>query len=735
MARQSQTLPIYDRIKSMGEIWIAFGLFSLLTIMVVPMPPWIMDMLLATSISAALLMLLVTFFVRVPVEFSVFPTLLLVTTLFRLSLNVATTRLILLEGASGSQAAGSVIMTFGNVVVGGNYAVGLVVFVILVIINFIVITKGAGRIAEVAARFTLDAMPGKQMAVDAELNSGLIDEQSAKSRREEISREADFYGAMDGASKFIRGDAIAGILITLINIIGGIFIGMVQNDLSLGSALQNYTILTIGDGLVSQIPALIVSSAAGVLVTRVPDPDSAKLYEQFGAQLFGSPRALMMLAGSLLCFAFVPGLRLPFMAIGGTVSFMAWQAHKEQQNANDPAAPPSGDDPQGPSDGTLDGEAPIGELLKVEPIAMELGVDLVGLVDEKKGGNLIERIQRIRRQTAQELGLVVPAVHLRDNLRLNGSEYRLLLRGEEIARGRVYPRQCLAIDPGDARGTLRGIKGKDPVFGLDAFWIPETQRLDAEGKGFTVVDIPTVLTTHLTEILQEYGHELFGRQELGEILERMGEESPRLVEELIPDQLSRGAVLRVFRNLLREGVSIRDAQSVIEGLADHAPRAKDPDVLTEFVRQRLARHITHRFTDEQGALRYVGLAPDAEDAISRGLQGTESGAMNLAIEPDAARRIITGIRDATAVNAGTAEIVVLCPPLARGPFRRLLERVLPRVPVLSPAELLPSVTLERVATVSLNGVRLEEKDSLKNLSGQPTEGEPTRRTRAVGEEG
>jgi len=687
-----------DRLGGTRDIALALGMVAFILIMIIPLSPVIMDMLLAVSVSIALLILLTTFYVVKPVQFSIFPMLLLATTLYRLSLNVATTRLILLGGTEGEAAAGQIIRAFGQVIVGGSYVVGLVVFIILVTINFIVITKGAGRIAEVSARFTLDAMPGKQMAVDAELNSGMINEKQARTRRDEIMREADFYGAMDGASKFIRGDAIAGIVITLINILGGIIIGVAQEGMSLAEAAQIYTTLTVGDGLVSQIPALVISSAAGMLVTRVNADDDSDLATQYAEQLFGSYRPMALLSGGLLSLTLVPGLRIPFAIMGGAAGFAAYRSYQREQLAG---AASQIEELDGITGTGTDDEVPVEHLLRVEPLAIELGVDLINLVDERRAGNLVERIQRIRRQVAEDIGLLVPAVHLRDNLRHEGGEYTVLLRGEEVGRGKVYPRQFLAINPGDVTAPVKGIKTRDPVFGLEAHWITEASRLNAQNAGYTVVDVATVITTHLSEIIQQYGQELFGRQQLADLLERVQTSNPRLVEELIPEQLTRSAVMRVFRNLLREGVSIRDATTILEALADHAPRLKDPDVLTEFVRQRLARHITHRYSDDDGVIHYIGLAPDAEDAISAGLHGGDGGAMNLSLDPNDARRLLTSLRTSAERWRGGSDLVILSPPLARGPLRKLTEKVVPRVPVLSPAELLPTVRLERVTAVSI----------------------------------
>ena len=680
-----------------SDVLLAAGGFFLLGVMVVPLPPFVLDVLIAASFSLALLVFLSVLYVRRPLDLSVFPTLLLVTTVFRLSLNVASTRLILLGGADGgSGAAGKIIEAFGQFVVGGNYAVGLVVFVILVVINFVVVTKGAGRVAEVSARFTLDAMPGKQMAIDAELNAGLIDEKSARTRREDISREADFYGSMDGASKFIKGDAIAGIVITLVNVVGGIFIGVIQGGLGFGEALETYTILTIGDGLVGQMPALIISAAAGLLVTRVPDGKGESLDEQLGGQLLAQPKVLAILAVAMGGFALVPGLRVPFALVGGVVGLIAWQLRKSP--------------PKSAEEKTLEAEAAEAErkplapedLLPLEPLAIEVGVDLLYLVDESRGGDLVERIQRIRNQFAQDLGCVLPPVHLRDDMRLDATEYVILLRGEEIARGKVQPRQHLAIDPGDADGRkVRGVQCTDPVFGLPSLWIPDSQVLKAQAGGFTVVDVPTVLTTHLTELMHLHAHELYDMGQLCATLDRIGDKSPQLVEDLVPDPLTRQAVLRVFRNLLRESVSVRDVHSILESLGDYAAKTRDPDVLTEFVRQRLARHITRRFADEDGRVHYLALGPDAEDAISRGLQGGEGGSMSLVLDPGHVRILLSTIREQTETWAGPGQVVVLCPPLARGPFRRLAEKVVPRLVVLSPSELAPGVQLERVGVLSL----------------------------------
>lgn len=678
-------------VRANGDVALAFGVFGMLALLMVPLPPLMLDIFLALSITLSLLIFLVSLYVKRPVDFSSFPIILLIATLFRLSLNVASTRLILLNGASGPGAAGHVIEAFGNFVVGGNYVVGFILFSILLVINFIVITKGAGRVAEVAARFTLDALPGKQMAVDAELNAGLIDEKVAKRRRAEVSREADFYGAMDGASKFIKGDAIAAIVIMLINLLAGVIIGVGMHGLSLKTAAANYTLLTIGDGLASQVPALIVSSAAGLLVTRVSAVDEESLDAQFGTQLLGNPRALAVLAGLASTFILVPGLRIPFSVITVLLGGLAYVLRDVPEKVVTPEAAAA----------AVPTEQKIEDMLRVEPLVVEVGLDLVYLVDEKRGGALVERIQKIRKQVAQNLGVMLPPVHLRDNVRLGAGQYRVLLRGEVIGTGKIVAKQLLALDPGTATGTLAGTRGVDPVYGLKGFWIPEANKLRAQSQGFTVVDAPTVLTTHLDDLLRRHAHEVYGRQQLADALERVTADNPRLVEELIPDPLPRAAVLRVFRNLIAEGVGVRDTQAVLEALAEYAPRTRDPEVLTEFVRQRMCRAVTARFLGEDGTLYYLGLGSDAEDAVVRGLQGGEGGTMTLMLDPDTTRRLIGAIRSQTESWGGGGELVLLVPPLARGPIRRLLEKALPRVPVLSPGEIVPGTPLNRAAEIRL----------------------------------
>ena len=680
-----------SRIGRNGDQLLALAVFGLMMLMIVPVPTIVLDMLLATSIAFSVLLFLGSLYARKPVEFSVFPTMLLVATVFRLALNVASTRRILLDGSTGPDAAGRIIEAFGQFVVGGDYVVGAIVFIILVVINFIVVTKGAGRVAEVSARFTLDAMPGKQMAIDAELNSGLIDEETARRRREEVSQEADFYGAMDGASKFVRGDAIAGIIITVINVVGGVLIGTFQDGLGINEAMQSYVILTIGDGLAGQVPALVVSTAAGLLVTRVTDMSNQALHEQIGSQMLSNPRVLGLAATAMGFFALIPGLHIPFsiaaVALGSaayTISRRKPESQMEKEEGSQVRAEPRPED-----------------LLDVEPLAVEVAVDLLYLVDLKQGGELLDRITKLRKQFAKDLGLVLPPIHLRDNLNLPSGTYRVLLRGEELSRGRAYARQHLALDPGTATKPLKGIETTDPVFGLPAWWISDRTVLEAQEGGYTVVDVPTVVTTHLIELMHIHGHELFDAAQMDTRLEAVAKLNPRLVEDVVPDPLPRAVVLRVFRNLVREGVSIRDVQTILEALSDYASRTRDADVLTEFVRQRLARHITQTLADEAGTVHVVTFGGDAEQALLRGLQANEGGAPTLVLDPDIARDLVVGVRTHIEQFAGSGQAVLLCPPLARGAFRRLIERVLPRIPVVSSSELLPTARIQTESVIEL----------------------------------
>jgi flagellar biosynthesis protein FlhA len=685
--------------KHKDVLLISLGI-GILFIMIAPIPTIILDFLLATSFAVSLLILLIVFYVQKPVDLSIFPMILLGTTLYRLSLNVATTRVILLS-EGGEYQAGKIIETFGRMVVGDNAVVGIVVFIILVTINFVVITKGAGRIAEVAARFTLDALPGKQMSIDAELNTGLIGEEEAKSRRKEIAKEADFYGAMDGASKFIRGDAIAGILITLVNIIGGILIGVVQVGLPFAEALQTYTVLTIGDGLVGQIPALVVSGAAGLLITRVPGEEKS-LPDLIADQLFGKSRPLIFLSISLLVFALIPGLQLPFLTLAGIAGYIAYSQHQSAEDIKSKIKDAEIAALEASASSSKD--VPLESILAVEPMSLELGMDLVSLVDEKKGGNLIRSIQRIRTQLAEDLGLMVPPIHVRDNLNIDGGSYRVLLRGEEVANYDVVPRQVLAINPGDAKSQLRGVKTIEPSFGLDAWWIPEQQRIRAQSLGYTVVDIGIVISTHLTEILRLHADEVFNHNQLTDYLERIKVRSPQLVDEVIPGTITRQGVFKVLRNLLKEGVSIRDSQTIMETIADFGTKVKDPDTLTEFVRQGMARHITKRYVGEDNKLDCISFAPDVQQAFDRALQYKESGEINLNLTADLQKRILRGIQSAV---EQFPHAHILCPHFTRGPLRKMMARHLKHPPVfLSAKEIQYHVDINRIALITMKGIKL-----------------------------
>ena len=660
------------------DIILVVMVIGVLLIMIVPMPTVLMDFLLTFSFAMALLVLLVTVYIKDPVDLSAFPMILLGTTLYRLSLNVATTRLILMSDG-GNYQAGKIIETFGRMVVGDNAVVGIVVFTILVTINFVVITKGAGRIAEVAARFTLDAMPGKQMAIDADLNTGLIGEQEAKDRRRAVGKEADFYGAMDGASKFIRGDAIAGIMITLVNIIGGILIGVVMGGMGFAEALQTYTVLTIGDGLVGQIPALVISGAAGLLITRVPGED-LELPEMLSMQLLGRTRPLVFLALAMCVFALIPGLRFTFLTIAGVVGLMAYnQSKNDKENAiqSVKAAKSQAEATSGSR------ELPLDSLLVVEPMSLELGMDLVSLVDEKKGGNLIRSIQRIRTQLAEDLGLMIPPVHVRDNLNIDGASYRVLLRGEEVSLYDVVPRQVLAINPGDAKAPLKGRKTVEPSFGLEAWWVPEQQRMRAQSLGYTVVDINVVISTHLTEILRKHADEVFSHNQLTEYLNRIKDRSPQLLDDLIPSIVSRQGIFKILRNLLKEGISIRDSQTIMEAIADYGVKVKDPDTLTEFVRQSMSRHITRRYLNDEGKLDCIAFAPDIQQAFDRALQYKETGEISLSLPADVQKRVLHGLQSAV---EQFPQAHVLCPHFTRGPLRRMAVRHIQYPPVFLSAK-------------------------------------------------
>jgi flagellar biosynthesis protein FlhA len=679
------------------ELVVPLALVGVVLIMVVPLPAVLLDLLLALSLALALIILMVGMYTQEPLQFSTFPSVLLVVTLFRLALNVASTRMILLYGHEGPDAAGHVIQAFGGFVVGGSYAVGTVVFLILVIINFAVITKGAGRIAEVAARFTLDAMPGKQLAIDADLNSGLVTEKDARARRRAIEAEADFYGAMDGASKFVRGDAIASLVITAINIVGGFVIGVGQHGIDWPTAAQTYTVLTIGDGLVSQLPALLVSTAAGIIVTRAAS--GADLGTEVAGQLLTSPRVLWVVTGLLGALALVPGLPfLPFVALAGATGALAASGGVAPARPAEPDAAPAG----------VPGEPAPEGLLALDLMELEVGFELVPLVDGATGvvadggGDLVERIRTFRRQLAQEMGFIVPPIHIRDNLQLPPSTYTVLVKGIEIARGELRVGSLLAINPGTVEAPVPGVATREPAFGLDALWIAPADRERARLAGYTVVDAGTVVVTHLTEIVRRHAHELLGRQEVQGLLDQLAKARPKVVEELVPQLLGVGGVQKVLQNLLREGVSIRDLATILEAVADHAGKTKDPDLLTEHARQALGRAITQKLVGADGTLALVTFAAPVERALVDAVQRTDDGAA-LVLDPATAQRLVTrlgGWIERFASEGATP--VLLCGATLRPWLRRFLERYLPGFVVLAPAEITAAVRVRALGVVALD---------------------------------
>jgi flagellar biosynthesis protein FlhA len=666
--------------------WIApAAVLSVVVLMIVPMPPLLLDLLLSIDIGLAVVLLLTAIYVKDAVEFSVFPSLLLVLTLLRLALNVAGTRLILLHGADGVDAAGHVIMAFGQFVVGGSFVVGIVVFLVLIAIQFVVINHGAVRISEVTARFTLDALPGKQMAIDADLNAGLIDERQARDRRERIRREADFYGAMDGAIRFTQRDAMAAILITGVNIVAGLIIGVMQFGMPLIEAAETFTILTVGEGLVTAIPALLVSMSGGLITTRAASEDA--LGEEVASQLLTRARPLAVGAATLFLFAAIPGLpKLAFILVGGALGLLAYlNRGQAPPAAADEASVPA---PAPPSDTP--------EVGAVDPLGVEVGYALISLVDEKQGGTLLSRIRSIRKQIALDSGLVVPPVHVADNLQLGPRTYAILVKGVEVARGELMPDRLLAINPGTASTTVEGIATREPAFGLPAFWVPAEQRDRASTAGYTVVDPTTALSTHLSEIVRGFLPDLLSRQHTKELLDKVAQSSPRLVEDLVPKVLTTGEIQRVLRQLLRERVPIRDLTTILEALSDAAATTKDADALTEAVRAQLGRAICRLYQSDRGELVTINLAPTLEERLMRSIVRTDQGAV-LALEPAEAQNMAGKI--ARALEQAVAQPVLLCTPALRPHLWRLFSRVLPTIGVLSHSEVPSHIRIAPVAVL------------------------------------
>ncbi|HXH75835.1 MAG TPA: flagellar biosynthesis protein FlhA [Bacteriovoracaceae bacterium] len=691
MDRYFQRLKIFSQ---NPELLIALGLMMVLGVMVVPLPPWILDFFLAFSIAISIAILLMSIYAKKPLDFSTFPSLLLITTLLRLSLNVASTRNILLHGAEdGTAAAGEIIKSFGEFVVGGNYAVGIILFIILVVINFIVITKGAGRVAEVSARFTLDAMPGKQMAIDADLNAGLIDDKEAKRRRAEVAQEADFYGSMDGASKFVRGDAIAGILITAINIVGGIIIGVAQQDMSFADAAETFTLLTVGDGLIAQIPALIISTAAGIITTRNSNSDS--LGKQVGLEFSAHPKAFYITAGSISIFGLIPGFpAVPFLGIAGMIAFAGYRIEKNKELSSAALKTAAVAETKTKAE-TLE------SLLPVELVQLEVGYGIVSIVDAEQNGDLLERISHIRKQFALDWGLIIPSVRIKDNLELKPGGYSIKLKGIEIAKGELLPDHLMAMDPGTVIEQMDGIETKEPVFGLPAIWVTEDRKDDAQYNGYTVVDLSTIVATHITEVLKSNLSELLGRQELVRLLDAFKEENPKIISDLIPDIMPLGSVLKVMQNLLREGVSIRDLRSILETLAEFGGASKDPEALTEYVRQALYRTITTRIRSSQGDVPLFTLDRGLEEAVARSIIQSDSGSQ-LNLDPKVTQTILASLNEKIEEATSQGEkMVVLCSPVIRRHFKRLTEKFIPNMIVVSHNELSPDVNIRSLGTVRL----------------------------------
>ena len=686
----NENISILKRIAGF-DVLIPIGILFILVIMILPVPAMLLDILLTISITLSVIIMLVSLYILEPLQFSTFPSVLLIVTLYRLALNVATTRRILLFGSEGEYAAGEVIRAFGQFVVGGNYAVGLIIFLILVIINFVVITKGSTRIAEVAARFTLDAMPGKQMSIDADLNAGLIDDQEARRKRQDIQRQADFYGAMDGASKFVRGDAIAGLLITAINILGGLIIGVVQYDMSMGEAAKIFTTLTVGDGLVAQIPALIVSTSAGIIITRAAE--TTDLSEQLVNQLFKNVRVLMLSGGILLFLALVPGLpKLSFIILSAIMFSLAAVSRRskirelaeEQEEAVKP-----------PEENVMD-------LLEVDQMELEIGFNLIPLVDPSKGGTLLERIKSLRKQIALDMGFIVPPIRIRDNLQIGQNEYLILIKGSKVALGEIFPDKLLAMNPEGKLDKVEGIITKEPTFGLEAKWIDKSMRERGEMEGYTIVDPETVIITHLSEVIKNNAHELLGRQEVQELIDKVREKNPKLVDDLIPNVLDLGTVLMVLQNLLKERVSIRNLKYILEILAAYGVKHKRVDDLVERVRASLKRQITESLIGADNKLYIFTLPSKVEQFIAENIQDTDEG-KEVVMDPQSAQKILKSIMQKVdeIVSKGISPVLVVSPPI-RLSIRRFIERFIPNLNVISHNEISENVAIESMGTLEIN---------------------------------
>ena len=694
MDENKAKLPFLQLVKN-SEMVVAAGLIGIMILMIVPLPPFMIDIFLTLSIAFSLILLLTATYAKKPLDFSVFPSVLLTGTLFRLALSVASTRLVLLRGPDeGTAAAGVIIRSFGEFVVGGNYAVGIVIFVILVIINFVVITKGAGRVAEVAARFMLDAMPGKQMAIDADLNAGLINDVEARRRRSAIAQEADFYGAMDGASKFVRGDAVAGIMIVAVNIVGGIIIGTVQRGMSISDAAETFILLTVGDGLVSQIPALIISTAAGLIVTRANNGNN--LTDELSDQLTTHPKAFGIAGAAMGVVALIPGMpAVPFLTIAIGFGYFSWKlANKKAEAAKSEAT--------AAKEKSKDSSEKIESLLAMDILELEVGYGLISIVDPDQNGELLTRINQIRRQFAIDMGVIIPSLRIRDNLQLNPGQYNFILKGVTIGGGELMVDHLMAMDPGNVMDAISGVPTTEPAFGLPAIWISPSNRETASMNGYTVVDLSTVMATHLTELLKRHLPELFGRQELQTLLDNFKEQCPKLIEDIIPNLLSPALLLKVMQNLLREQVPIRDLRTILEALLEVASSTKDPVALTETARAGLHRSITSRLLAGASELPILTLDRQIEETLAGSIVNTERG-QELATDPDFVRRLLTALNlDVARSLEQHSQAIVLCSPSIRFHFRRLIERFIPSLVVLSHNEIATSVNLKSVGVVRLD---------------------------------
>ncbi|EMG6785094.1 flagellar biosynthesis protein FlhA [Vibrio cholerae] len=680
------TLPFADKLpsipqRSMPAIGAPVMVLAALAMVVLPMPAFLLDLFFTFNIALSLVVLLVTVYTRRPLDFAAFPTVLLIATLLRLALNVASTRVVLLYGHEGSGAAGNVIEAFGNVVIGGNYAVGLVVFLILMIINFMVVTKGAGRISEVSARFTLDALPGKQMAIDADLNAGLIDQEQARVRRFEVTKEADFYGSMDGASKFVKGDAIAGILILFINIIGGLSIGMIQYDLGFKEAIEIYTLLTIGDGLVAQIPSLLLSIGAAIMVTRQNTDED--MGQQVIFQLFDNPKALTITAGILFVMGIVPGMpHFAFLFLALLASGAAYWLHRKQKTKAENKNLPAKSDVETPTQRELSWD----DVQPVDVIGLEVGYRLIPLVDKDQGGELLERVKGVRKKLSQDFGFLIPPVHIRDNLELTPNSYRITLMGVAVGEAEIRPDQELAINPGQVYGMIDGERTRDPAFGLDAVWIREEQREHAQALGYTVVDSSTVLATHLSQLLTNNAAQLIGHEEVQNLLEMLSRSAPKLVENFVPDQLSLGVVVKVLQNLLHEAIPIRDIRTIVQTLSEYASKSQEPDILTAAVRISLKRLIVQEINGVEPELPVITLIPELEQILHQTMQA--SGGESAGIEPGLAERLQMALSHATQEQELKGEpAVLLTSGVLRSTLAKFVKNTIPNLRVLSYQEI------------------------------------------------